>query len=153
MTVVFKKFIYHFQKNFVVIGKILLQPQILLGTRCPGAATFSTSVKEDQNQSMCMRITYLLVQLSEWKPILHILNNIFEKFRQQLNFADWKKERSRKYWYLFMNDKKTARQNLATLCRGQFFANKLWAHCRIPFSALWNPKYVLIHFTDNVNWR
>ena len=33
----------HFQKNLVRIGIILLQPQILLGTTCPDAATFSTS--------------------------------------------------------------------------------------------------------------
>jgi hypothetical protein len=33
----------HFQKNLVGIDIILLQPQILLGTRCLDAATFSTS--------------------------------------------------------------------------------------------------------------
>ena len=32
-----------FQKKSVEINKFLLKPQILLGTKCPGAATFSTS--------------------------------------------------------------------------------------------------------------
>ena len=43
LTEVFNKSIYYFQKNWVGIGKILLQPWILLGTWCPDAASFSMS--------------------------------------------------------------------------------------------------------------
>ena len=39
----FKNIIYNTQRNLVGIGKILLQPQNLLVTRCPSTASFSTS--------------------------------------------------------------------------------------------------------------
>jgi hypothetical protein len=55
VTEVFNTFIYDFQINLVGIGKILLQPQILLGTRCPDAATFSTSAPQ-----FCVLYAYVL---------------------------------------------------------------------------------------------
>jgi hypothetical protein len=43
----------HFQKNLVRIGIILLQPQILLVTTCPDAATFSMSALGPKLNYLC----------------------------------------------------------------------------------------------------
>ena len=76
MAVVFNKF--NVQKNLIGIGEILLKFKILLGTRCPGATTFSTSVKsvialiEEQKYFEIMIDNWQSTQFSEKSDNQHM---------------------------------------------------------------------------------